>query len=676
MIHPKSLLIISYLVVTNFTFAQSNNDLPKNVVTLQGKQYIIHIVKRGETLYGISRQYNVPYDTVLKYNQFLLPSSLDVGETVKIPLLNIQETTKQVLQQDKASNRYHTVVQGETLYRISVNYGVKVSDLIQLNPDATNGIHPGQKIFLPDNTPTPVVIQQDQLFIYHTVEQDETAEKIAQKYGIKVKDLAKSNKDLKLNQLSTGQKVKIPKKNVEVTYHLSADTIENWQHHKVQPKETLYSISKKYNVEIEEIKKLNPALNQRELLAGEIIKIPIKAEQTLSSEESISKPHVSDIQIEIKPTATPTCPCRPMPQKSYKIGILLPFFTNFLNDSIDNVQIPARSRQFIEFYQGALLALNDLKSLGLNAELYVFDTQNNTSKTQAICESAEFNDLDLIIGPVFGRNIEIVAQAAKKNQIPIVSPLSTEESFLANNPYAFMVTPTQKIINEHIVNSILKLNSSNFIVILDVLQQDSMFVPQLKRKLYTQYSAKNIHNLRYTEFTYFKGQETKLLELFEGSDTTVVIIPSNDEAFVSDLVGRLNTLSNQKTIILVGQPRWLRFDNVKLEFLHNLNSRLFSISNPDYRKINVVKFVKSYRTYFGTEPTQRSFEGYDITRYFAEALLRYGREFRCCLSEYNPELLNLVFQFQSIDASSGYANHKLYLVEYTKQWDRKFTILK
>ena len=56
------------------------------------------------------------------------------------------------------------------------------------------------------------------------------------------------------------------------------------------------------------------------------------------------------------------------------------------------------------------------------AELHVFDTQNSQYVVRQICNSEDFKNLDLIIGPAFSKNIEIVSQEAKKYNIPIVSP--------------------------------------------------------------------------------------------------------------------------------------------------------------------------------------------------------------------------------------------------------------
>jgi len=641
--------------------AQPNTQSQQNIVIIQGKQYQIHIVKRGETMFGIAKKYDVPYDTLLHHNPFIVPSSLEVGETIKIPVYKKEKPS------EPTPYRYHEVKSGETLYRIAINYGTTVETLTELNPEASQGLHPGQKLRIPSESPKIPEKQVNNIYILYTVESDETIDVIARKFEISTQEMAEANPGINLKRLKKGMVLQIPQKEKKSQSQLPDSLDKYYQTRKVLPKETLYSIAKQYQTDVETLKKINPFLQSRELQAGEIIRVP---KGNITATASGVEPETTRESVR---SENQHCPCTPAPKPTYKIGIMLPFYANLLNDSIQVV--PARSKQFIEFYQGALLAINDLKAKGLNAEIYVFDTQNNIEKTKSICKSQQFKTLDLIIGPIFGKNIELVAQEAKMYKIPVVSPLSTEENFLEGNPYSFMVSPSQKTLEEALVNYVSSIRLRNLVIIYDGLSQDSAYIPSLKRKLFSKYDPNDIHSLRYTEFAYFKGQETKLLDIFTSSDTTLVLVPSNDEAFVSDLIGRLNSLSKDRVLIVVGQPRWAKFENIKLEFFHNLNTRIFSISNQDFTNKNVVNFIKQYRTYFLTEPTQRAYEGYDITKYFSEALFTYGKDFRCCLKSFNPELLQMKFNFKSDNANHGQINQHLFLVEYTPDWRRIFSSL-
>lgn len=103
-----------------------------------GNPLIIHVVKPGETLYSISRLYNVPYTKIAADNELENPNVLVVGQTLVI-LEGI---------------RRHTVTSGQTLYSIAASYGLTTSELIAANPQITkpSRIYPGQVINIPSST--------------------------------------------------------------------------------------------------------------------------------------------------------------------------------------------------------------------------------------------------------------------------------------------------------------------------------------------------------------------------------------------------------------------------------------------------------------------------------------------------------------------------------------------
>ncbi len=657
-------IVIIFLLSVACCYAQAQPIGKQNRVIISGKSYIIHIVKRGETLYNISKTYNIPYDSLTAANPLVLPTSLEIGSALKIPYL---EADKKTVSKFKDSvPPYHIVQKGENIYRISLKYNLKPSDIYKLNPGSEVSISVGQKLLLHTEDNVEIVdIEQDKQFIYHTVQEKETLLAISRKYGVKLEDLKKYNSKLKDNDIiSVGEKIRVPRDMVEVITQVSTtQTDTTFQYHKVKPKETLFSISRLYEVSIDEIKTINPALNSRELMAGELLKLPIKQ---LSEETTRHEPTQ-------EPIVAP-CPCKEQNiYRTVKVGLMLPFYTN-INDTLTQTrtipQIFERSRQFVEFYQGLLLAMNDLKEKNLLAELHVFDTQNSQYVVRQICNSSDFKNLDLIIGPAFSKNIEIVSQEAKKYNIPIVSPLSTDDKFLEDNENAFMVSPSQKIQDDESIKHINDIKSDSYVVIFDGNQYDSTYIPALKQHIFNKYTPETIGKLKYTEFTYHKGMETQLMDLFTNNDSVVIIMPSRDKAFVSDIVARLNTLTAEKSIILFGQPRWSRFDNIKLEFFHNLNTHLFSLSYCDYTKENVINFVRQYRAFYNTEPSNRAFEGYDIAKYFIGAVHRYGKDFRCCLDKYKPELLHMFFDMKQTKSGTGYANHHLYMIHYMKNFER------
>lgn len=107
---------------------------------------LIHILKRGETLYGISRQYNVPADAIMEYNNLDNPDRLREGQKIRIPGV-------------------YTVARGDTLYGIARRFSIPVEELLSANKLARNStIRIGDVLYLPgkssgDSKPdNPVVV--------------------------------------------------------------------------------------------------------------------------------------------------------------------------------------------------------------------------------------------------------------------------------------------------------------------------------------------------------------------------------------------------------------------------------------------------------------------------------------------------------------------------------------
>ncbi len=96
---------------------------------------VIYIVKKGDTLYNIAKMYDTTVNAIARYNGIIDPDVLSVNQVLRIPVTTVPE--------DKGDE--YTVKSGDTLYKIARNYGVSVSDLINLNKLTTPDlIYPGQ----------------------------------------------------------------------------------------------------------------------------------------------------------------------------------------------------------------------------------------------------------------------------------------------------------------------------------------------------------------------------------------------------------------------------------------------------------------------------------------------------------------------------------------------------
>lgn len=180
-----------------------------------------HVVKKGETLYSISKKYNTTVEKLKRINE-LESNTILVGQ--KIFLNEKNSSTKYYVTQRVIPDRgYHVVKKGETLYRISRIYDLTVAELMKYNHLSSYTIKPGEKIWL------------------------------------KTSGKAITKKSKKRTQKNSKSVKKQPYK----TRSRKKPSPQNSKYHIVQKGETLYSIATKYDMTIYELKHLNQLSSNR-----------------------------------------------------------------------------------------------------------------------------------------------------------------------------------------------------------------------------------------------------------------------------------------------------------------------------------------------------------------------------------------------------------------------------
>ncbi|MEP7094708.1 MAG: LysM peptidoglycan-binding domain-containing protein [Flavobacterium sp.] len=195
-----------------------DNQIIKIPVHSAGKQsqQITHIVGAKETLYGLSKQYNVSVEALQNANSEILAGGLQIGQELIIPQNSANFPKTEITTSSKVT---HQVVAKESLFSIARQYNVSVQDLENLNKDLLHGgLQIGQTITIPNKRKTldgrVRVINQETVF--HVVEAKETKFSIAKKYGISIDQLESQNPEI-VNGLVVGNKLAINTKEIKPT---------------------------------------------------------------------------------------------------------------------------------------------------------------------------------------------------------------------------------------------------------------------------------------------------------------------------------------------------------------------------------------------------------------------------------------------------------------------------
>ncbi|MCV9930770.1 LysM peptidoglycan-binding domain-containing protein [Flavobacterium sp. LS1R47] len=217
---------------------------------------IEHKIQKGETAYFIAQKYNVSLEEIYKLN----PESqngLKDSQIIRIPINSPvkEKETKQLT---------HTVTAKETLFGLSKQYNVSVEAIQNANSSVlTDGLKMGQELIIPQDlvsntkiVPANTIVSSK---VMHQVLAKESLFSIARQYNVSVQDLENLNKEILLNGLQIGQTIVIPNKRKTIDGRvriINEETI----FHVVAPKETKYSIAKKYEITIDQLEAQNPEI--------------------------------------------------------------------------------------------------------------------------------------------------------------------------------------------------------------------------------------------------------------------------------------------------------------------------------------------------------------------------------------------------------------------------------
>ena len=685
-------------------------------VEISGVKYIIHTVGKNESVFSLCQKYKVSQKDIMQANPGL-SAVLKAGTTVKVPVATAaaepkkQEAVSQAQPTTEEEYYYHKVAPKQTLFTIAKQYGITANDLIRNNPELTNGVTPGQVLKIPVSITKAEAQKANEMsenqakqmdvseYSVHPVVSGETLFSLEQRYGVSHDDMLKFNPSL-ANGLKAGMKLKIPAKTaaaaVPVVEPVSAPNDVAMSKYKVEKGETLFSLAARFGVDVADIKKANPSLFSRSLETGEIILIP---QQSSAKTQNEGKTEASQTVSVIEINSEPPQDCDPISAKKmkYKAALLLPLYLagnenpepTSINKALlmskisiakqvvvnpsdttvvqNGVNIDQKAVGFLEFYEGALIAMDSLQRKGMNVELYVFDVSNQ-KMINALVQMDEFRDLNLIIGPVYPELQETVASFAAKNRIPMISPLASNGNFEQNNSWYFKVNPSREYQVEQTASYVAEeLRDKNFILLQ--LSGNSNSADAQLAKLCKEKLAVDAKKNKFHEYNLQQLGINALKPLLADSAENIFIIPTDNEAQVSVAVTNLTALAEHYNIVLLGTQTLPKLRSIQTENYHRIRLRYLSPYLIDYNRHQVRRFVGQYREMFAAEPTQFSFQGFDVTYYFMSALYRYGRDFRNCLPDYHMELTQMNFNFEKVAPMGGFTNHSLFVTGYERNFD-------
>ena len=499
----------------------------------------------------------------------------------------------------------YKVKKGETINVIAAKLSMDAKDLLRLNPDVASGLKVDSFIVVP--------------------------EKQLNSYKIKLKN----NPEFVIDSLSNEDKI------IAEEAKLLEALKEKFVVYEVKKGDTFYNFKKNFNVTRGELLILNPELKEG-LKVGQILKIKeIPVDLTL--EEVFYEDYIQ-------------------PEIALKVALLLPFRTsNYNNDTITAQQIFTKNATLVniatDFYLGAEIAIDSLRKKGLDIEFDVFDTGNRREDgLRNIISENDLNSNDAIIGPLYSEEVEMVASNVS---VPVIFPVysNSQSDFYSTN---IIKTSPEKSVFRAELERYIKENfgSGNIIIVSDAEIKNIETSRLLKSSLEFEDSINDVHVLSPNE-GYI--EKTRFLEVLKPNTKNWIILATDDNVIVSDVINSLISLPEETTAKVFTFDKgsvYNKIDNRKLAKIgFTYVSEEFTDENSLYSRV----FRKQYLKKNKALPSFYATKGFDVT-YDILVRLASGNDLKATFNQGASARVETKFDYRT----SNTENQGLFIIQYNE----------
>ncbi|MBR1850844.1 MAG: ABC transporter substrate-binding protein [Bacteroidales bacterium] len=415
--------------------------------------------------------------------------------------------------------------------------------------------------------------------------------------------------------------------------------------HIVEKGQTVYSISKAYGL------KSYDAVTHKDihfLEPGDTVWLPCRGQQLPGQTTETDKKSAPTDRPATTTTQTPTgqtTPQRPKPaitqatkprltdKNHIKIGLIMPLYLDQI-DAISTSKFDVEQRgkksykqfEFIEFYEGMMLALNQLGSQGTRVDLVVADVSDG--KPESVRQAFESHNLascDFIVTLLMRDAFAEAAVLASQAGVHVINPMSTRSEITHDNPYVVKCMPSLAGRTKAMLSNISKEHPGQHLYIIHSgSKSEKEQLDELKKQL------DNRGDIKYTIFNW--SQNAKLATTLKTTPSSVVVSiydqdRSKNRVYVSTLLNKLSSFKKDQPTLYTYNDWTREYSDIDFSQLQHLSYHTF-YTDWDMANSTHSDFLTAFREAYKTEPTgQFAALGNDIVRYFVNGLKTSGNDF-------------------------------------------------
>lgn len=506
----------------------------------------------------------------------------------------------------------HEVQSGETLYSLGRHYGVTVEAIRKANPQMGEVLMAGQVITIPaavTGTPVPGAV---------TTTSEHIQNKVAQ-----VMDSIVSP---------------------------SKETPDCKQTYTVAKKETVYSISRRFGLTEEELRRANPHIVKNKVKKGETLCIPYSYTELAMrrQQEEMHKQMAELERIKAEEEAKKT-----RMAATIKVAVILPF-------NLDSHTKSKEAIKMIDFYEGFLLAIDDLKRQGASTEIYAYEEKNNIDSILAL---PAMKEVQLIVGPMRVEHISALSRFAKKHNIPLAVPFSTKASITASAPTTFQVNTLNSTLYQNVYQQFTTRYPKAKVVFVNA--PDNQEKPdyivgfkQVLKDLNIEFATAELNELADMKNVMGENEKQHIL----------VLSSSSQEAFEKTKRMLDTTAENQQlNFSLFGYPEWQTFSEKNKQAMRKYGCEFFASFYTNKEASDVKNFNSRFAKWFKRDQYKAwplyGLLGYDVAHFFVTGIRQLGPEFIEQPSNVKINTLQNPMLFQRANKDNGFINMHVSIVK-------------